>query len=74
MTRENEEPERTDTGDVGVRMCLTGERGDPRSDGDCGSGEVELCLDAVGDAKGDSCEAGGGERRGMAGRAWWGSR
>ena len=34
VMRENEEPERIDTGDVGARICLLGERGEPWSEGD----------------------------------------
>lgn len=59
-----------DTGDVCVRMCLIGVRGDfSRSVGDCGSGEVELCLEFMGGVMGDVGSRLGGDRSGIVGRA-----
>lgn len=71
--RANDEPERVDTGDVCVRMCRIGERGDFSRSGDCGSGEVEACREEGGEMMGEedgSVAMGGGGRSGTAGRAW----
>ena len=74
---ENEDPrERTDAGEVGERTWREGGRGErSRSDELYGSGEA--CLETDGEAEGEwraECGPDGVGRRGIAGRAWCGSR